>query len=122
MPVDLKQVVRIDQILHGERFIRIEFGLAVPLALAILAVTARMVARHPPSTPWGLLLAVLTCVFFLGLSLNYSVLFWLAHGPVTAKELPDRAVLRSLTLQLSGLILLPGAIAVVAWRQRRSTI
>jgi hypothetical protein len=120
MAVDLREAVQIDQRLHGKRFIRSEFALTVLFSLAIAGLTLRRFVHQPPTTAGGFLLTIAIFVFFAGLATNYAVLLWMACEPLPAKDLPGQSSLRSLMLQLSGLILLPGAIALVAWRQRRS--
>jgi len=49
---------------------------------------------------------------------NYLALLWLARGPVVKLPPADRGELRSVTWQMVGLTLVPGAAALAAWRQR----
>ena len=120
MAIDLRNAVRIDQVLHGKRFINIEFICAIVLTLAFDVLVVRTWITHPYMNKRGIVLLSALLVFFTGEFINYAVLFWYSRGPVPEITLPERPVLRSLTIRMTGLILIPGAIAVMAWKQRRS--
>jgi hypothetical protein len=119
MAVDVRHAVRVDQMLHGQRFIRVEFALAILLMVALdVFVAGVMVLRHHSSSH-QLFLMVVMVIFFTGEAINYAVLLWFARGPIPAGfSMPSKTELKLLTLRLSGLILAPGAVALVAWRQR----
>jgi hypothetical protein len=120
MILDVGRAGRLDQALHGERFIRAEFLFAVLLMSALAGLVAvRLLARPGMHRP-GLVLVGILLVFFLGGVVNYLALLWLARGPAVAPA--DHDELRSVTWRMAGLALLPGAAALAAWRQRTAKL
>jgi hypothetical protein len=107
MALDIRRAVRLDQALHGERFIRAEFLFAVLLlgALAVLAAV-RLLDRHGLQGP-GLVLTGVLLAFFVGGAVNYLALLWLARGTVVGVAPVRRDKLRSVTWRMVGLTLVP---------------
>ena len=117
--LDLQRAVRLDQTLYGERIIRLEFAAASLLGVGLAVLTARQIVSATTTDSQGLLVMGGLLALFVGLAVNYLVLFWLSRGPLPGLARVDaRREMRSIGWQFTILILLPGACALVAWRQR----